>query len=60
MAAYRVRCLPALSKAKLKATGAACYSNGVPNFYWSGGSAKNQDLRWVYERYHFGDWKLLP
>lgn len=34
-------------------------ANGRESFYWGGGNARNQDFRWVYDRYRHADWKEL-
>jgi prepilin-type processing-associated H-X9-DG protein len=32
---------------------------GQNSFYWSGGTARNPDFRWVYERYKHKKWTPL-
>ncbi|MGE3312493.1 MAG: type II secretion system protein [Limisphaerales bacterium] len=34
-------------------------SNGKESFYWSGGTAKNPDFQWVYQRYKHQNWEPL-
>jgi prepilin-type N-terminal cleavage/methylation domain-containing protein/prepilin-type processing-associated H-X9-DG protein len=33
---------------------------GKQSFYWTGGTGKNPDFRWVWNRYKFENWKELP
>ncbi|MCX6928481.1 MAG: prepilin-type N-terminal cleavage/methylation domain-containing protein [Verrucomicrobia bacterium] len=35
-------------------------ANGISSFYWSGGTGKNADFRWVYNNYRYQNWKELP
>ncbi|PYJ80992.1 MAG: hypothetical protein DME22_22490 [Verrucomicrobia bacterium] len=35
------------------------FANGKPDFYWSGGNAKNKDFQWVYQRYKHKKWAPL-
>jgi prepilin-type N-terminal cleavage/methylation domain-containing protein/prepilin-type processing-associated H-X9-DG protein len=35
-------------------------ANGKQSFYWAGGTGKNRDFRWVYDRYKHVKWKALP
>ncbi len=34
--------------------------NGVQSFYWTGGTGRNPDFRWVWNRYKHVNWKELP
>jgi len=34
-------------------------SNGKESFYWTGGTAKNPDFQWVYQRYKHQKWEPL-
>jgi prepilin-type N-terminal cleavage/methylation domain-containing protein len=36
------------------------FAAGRPVFNWSGGGARNQDFRWVWDKYRFVQWKELP
>ena len=61
--------LPALSRAKLKATNAwrdgqviqaaTASGQGKERFYWPGGNARNPDFQWVYQRYKHRKWTPL-
>ncbi|HTH45981.1 MAG TPA: type II secretion system protein [Candidatus Limnocylindria bacterium] len=33
---------------------------GKQSFYWSGGTGKNPDFRWVWDRFQHAAWKPLP
>ncbi len=35
-------------------------ARGKDSFYWTGGTGKNPDFRWVYDRYKHAAWKPLP
>jgi ABC-type glycerol-3-phosphate transport system substrate-binding protein len=32
---------------------------GKDSFYWAGGTSKNPDFRWVWDRYRYVNWKPL-
>jgi hypothetical protein len=32
---------------------------GKDSFYWAGGTARNPDFRWVWDRYRYVNWKPL-
>lgn len=34
-------------------------ANGQPSFYWAGGTSRNRDFRWVYQRYKHLAWTPL-
>jgi len=36
------------------------FAKGIQSFYWSGGTGKNRDFRWIWDRYKHLDWKPLP
>jgi prepilin-type N-terminal cleavage/methylation domain-containing protein/prepilin-type processing-associated H-X9-DG protein len=35
-------------------------ANGIDSFYWAGGTSKNPDFVWVYNRYRHAKWTPLP
>lgn len=35
-------------------------ARGVQSFFWSGGTGRNPDFRWVWDRFRHLDWKPLP
>ena len=35
-------------------------AQGVSSFFWAGGTGKNPDFRWVWDRFRHADWKPLP
>ena len=32
---------------------------GKDSFYWAGGTSRNPDFRWVWDRYRYVNWKPL-
>jgi len=34
-------------------------SEGRESFYWAGGTGRNPDFRWVWDRYRYVNWKPL-
>lgn len=35
-------------------------AQGKDSFFWAGGTGKNPDFRWVWDRYRYQKWKPLP
>lgn len=35
-------------------------ANGVNSFFWAGGTGRNRDFRWVFDRYKHVNWQPLP
>jgi prepilin-type N-terminal cleavage/methylation domain-containing protein/prepilin-type processing-associated H-X9-DG protein len=35
------------------------FANGQQSFYWAGGTSKNRDFVWVWDRFRHADWKPL-
>jgi prepilin-type processing-associated H-X9-DG protein len=35
-------------------------AKGIQSFFWAGGTGKNPDFRWIWDRFQHAAWKPLP